>query len=255
MGRKSKEKKEISYIVYSHEIVQAGENVIPKFQVSYCGQPIQNLTISRFAIWNSGNKLLNSTDVVDTKPITSNEGGPDILDVSIIKCSEESNKFTVDKKSPHCAELRFDYMNRQDGIVVQILHTGSVEDIFFTGLVKGGEKLKNTGKDTFFITMERLLKIPFFKAFSVLLIFFEMIILLIFSAKFILEKFGLSANVVLCESLPAVSILDTVLSVLSMVTMDMVAIITAIMCYKMLKQTFFWNVPFTLRYSIGYFEQ
>lgn len=257
MGIKSKEKKEISYIVNSHEIVQAGENVIPKFQVSYCGQPIQNLTISQFAIWNSGNKLLNSTDVVDTKPlsITSNEGGPDILDVSIIKCSEESNKFTVDKKSSHCAELRFDYMNRQDGIIVQILHTGSVENIFLTGLIKGGEKLKNTGKDSFYITMKRLLKMPFFKAYSAFMFFYETITLLILSAKFMLEKFGLSASDVLYESLSEESMFDTLSLVLFMVTMNMVAIITTIMFYKMLKQTFFWNVPFTLRRSIGSYGQ
>lgn len=144
-GVKGKEKKEISYIVNTYKIVQAGKNMIPEFQISYRGQTIDDLAVTRFVIWNSGNRLLNSNDIVDTKPlsITSNDDGPNILDASIIKRSEESNKFTIDKKSAHCAEIQFDYIDKQDGIIVQILHTGSAKNISLSTLIKGGKKLKN----------------------------------------------------------------------------------------------------------------
>ena len=160
-GVKGKEKKEISYIVNTHEIVQAGKNMIPEFQISYRGQTIDDLTVTRFAIWNSGNRLLNSNDIVDTKPlsITSNDDGPHILDASIIKRSEESNKFTIDKKSAHCAELQFDYIDKQDGIIVQILHTGSAKNISLSTLIKGGKKLKNVEKRTTVIKNKKVFKI------------------------------------------------------------------------------------------------
>ena len=160
-GAKGKEKKEISYIVNTHQIVQKGKNMIPEFHMSYREQAIEDLTVTRFAIWNSGNRLLNSNDIVDTKPlsITSNDNAANILDVSIIKQSEESNKFTVDKKTPHCAELQFDYMAKLDGIIVQILHTGAIDDISLSGLIKGGKKLKNAEKNILTIKNTKILKI------------------------------------------------------------------------------------------------
>lgn len=254
MGIKSKEKKEISYMVNTYEIVRAGENVIPEFQISYCGHPIGNLTVSRFAIWNSGNKLLNSNDVVDTKPlsISSDIDGPEILDVSIIKLSEESNKFSVDKKSAHCAEIKFDYMDKQDGIVVQILHTGSVEKIFLTGLIKGGKKIKNTGHDRLFISMTKILKAASSKRIDAMILGGGMLALIIVVSIFTMLKFGIIQNEAVRDFFLVKPKLDPFLSALSVVIMDVYAIIATIICYQLLKLSLHLNVPSTLRDSIEY---
>lgn len=244
MGVKSKEKKEISYLVNTHEIVRAGENVIPKFQVLYCEQPIKNLTVSRFAIWNSGNKLLNSTDIVDTKPLSimSDVDGAEILDVSIIKCSEETNKFTVDKKSAHCADLKFDYMNRRDGIIVQILHTGAVENIFLTGLIKGGKKLKNTGRNT--INIYRIKAFKIFDAISLGMILVTSVSLTVAIA---LESFEIVAEQTLMELIfpPVYTVICIVVGVL--------CVSTTIMSYQVLKRIYHINIPSALRDSMKYY--
>lgn len=245
-GVKGKEKKEISYIVNTHEIVQAGKNMIPEFQISYRGQTIDDLTVTRFAIWNSGNRLLNSNDIVDTKPlsITSNDDGPDILDASIIKRSEESNKFTIDKKSAHCAELQFDYIDKQDGIIVQILHTGSAKNISLSTLIKGGKKLKNVEKRTTVIKNKKV-----FKIISTVLTGIEMLFLLTITMAITFERFGLIQDEAFSKFMQS----DPKWNPFVLVAiMDVLCVIATMMYFRLLKKLFHLNVPSSLRDSIEY---
>ena len=245
-GVKGKEKKEISYIVNTHEIVQAGKNMIPEFQISYRGQTIDDLTVTRFAIWNSGNRLLNSNDIVDTKPlsITSNDDGPDILDASIIKRSEESNKFTIDKKSAHCAELQFDYIDKQDGIIVQILHTGSAKNISLSTLIKGGKKLKNVEKRTTVIKNKKV-----FKVISTVLTGIEMLFLSTITMAITFERFGLIQDEAFSKFMQS----DPKWNPFVLVAiMDVLCVIATMMYFRLLKKLFHLNVPSSLRDSIEY---
>lgn len=242
-GIKSKEKKEISYISNTYKIVRAGKNIIPEIQISYRGQAIEDLTVTRFAIWNSGNRLLNSNDTVDIKPLSiiSNDDGPDILDASIIKQSEVSNKFTVNKKNSHFVELKFDYMDRKDGIILQILHTGDIHDISFTGLIKGGKKLKNAENNILLIKNKKIIK-----TISILLIGIEMLLVLTVMLAFIFEKFGVI-------QVSNFMLLDPKLNTfVSLAITGMLFVIAIIMYYRLLKKIFYINVPSALRDSIKY---
>lgn len=245
-GIKGKEKKEISYIVDTYEIVRAGKNMIPEFQISYRGQTIDDLTVTRFAIWNSGNRLLNSNDIVDTKPlsITSNDDGPDILDASIIKRSEESNKFSIDKKSAHCAELQFDYIDKQDGIIVQILHTGSAKDISLSGLIKGGQKLKNAEKQIPDIKNKKA-----FKVISIVLTGIEMLLLLTITLGITFKQLGIIQDEAFSKFMQS----DPKLNPFVLVAiMDVLCVIATMMYFWLLKRLFHLNVPSALRDSIEY---
>lgn len=246
MGIKSKEKKQISYSMTTNEIVRSGKDIIPGFQISYCNQTISNLTITRFAIWNSGNRLLNLTDIVETMPlsITSKENGAEILDASIIKYSEKSNKFSVNKKNSHCVEISFDYMDTQEGIILQILHTGSANDIYFTGKIKGGKKLKNIGNDCFLFkqieTKKELsgliIASGFIACFSMLIVHF-------------LYFIGIIPDTVIEESIVFNANANPSLF---LTIMDVLSLIIASMCYMLLKRDFHLNIPSTLRDSVEY---
>lgn len=245
-GVKGKEKKEISYIVNTYEIVHAGKNMIPEVQISYCGQTIDDLAVTRFAIWNSGNRLLNSNDIVDTKPlsITSNDDGSDILDASIIKRSEESNKFTIDKKSAHCAELQFDYIDKQEGIIVQILHTGSAKNISLSTLIKGGKKLKNVEKRTMVIKNKKVVEV-----ISIVLTGIEMLFLLTITMAITFEQFGLIQDEAFSKFMQS----DPKWNPFVLVAiMDVLCVIVTMMYFLLLKKHFHLNVPSALRDSIEY---
>lgn len=244
----NKEKKKISYYIDSYKIVRAGKNVIPEFEILYSGQPICDLTVSRFAIWNSGNRVLNSSDIVDTKPISimSDDSGPDILAASVIKCSEESDAFIVTKKSNHCAEIKFDYVDKQDGVVIQILHTGSVNNITVSGLIKGGKKLKNVEKHSPRIKNKKVLKI-----LAAVMISVEMALLLIMTAISVLEKSGLMEEE-FAEFMQSTPKLNPVIEEIFLVAL---CIITFITYYQFIKSIFYLNIPSDLRDSIEYKKQ
>ena len=143
-----KRKKEISYYKDSYEIVKAGNSLIPELKLFYQEKEIEDLIVTKFAIWNSGNEVLNWSDIVEVKPLRvfSNDDKTNILDVKIIGQSDETNMFVVDIQEETTAKIKFDYANVNDGIVLQVMHTGKVNTIEFDGKIKGGKKLKCMNK-------------------------------------------------------------------------------------------------------------
>lgn len=252
MGVTGKEKKEISYIVNTYEIVRAGRNMIPGFQMSYCEHAIDDLTVTRFTMWNSGNRLLTSKDIVDTKPLSimSNNDGPDILDVSIIKQSEESNEFVVDKKNHHSAELKFDYMDKRDGIILQILHTGLANDLVIDGKIKGGKKLKNVEKNHIIIKNKKLAKnfdLMSLCGAGVFLIFIALGVTLDYFGFFNWMPGGSVLKVIVDEFNKPISS-----SFESVVIIDIMTVIISFLSYRILKDTFHLGIPAALRDKMEY---
>lgn len=236
MGITGKEKKEISYMVNTYEIVHIGKNRIPECKISYGEQVISDLTVSRFAIWNSGNKLLSSNDIVKDKPLSikSDKDGPNILDVSIIKHSEECNMFTIDKKDAHCAEISFDYMGKQDGIIVQVFHTGKASDFQISCKIKGGEPIKHIVENSLSKMEKKFLR--------------ELTGIYIAGTSLAITIGALlsSRTKIFPDNLfkpnPIVQILVIIITVT----------IISIMWYQTLKKKLHWSTPYSLRGEIDY---
>ena len=85
-----KRTKEISIDYYSNDIIQPGKQPIPKLSIEFDGQKIEDLTATTFYIWNSGNDVINNTDIVgETLKIECKSDK--ILDTQIIKQSDHIN--------------------------------------------------------------------------------------------------------------------------------------------------------------------
>lgn len=138
------EKKRISWRKYSFLIARGGEHMIPKLEMAYGDTKIEDLTITKIALWNSGNRLLKMDDFVSDHNITvcSISNYTKLLDVSIIDKSQEKNKFRVITSGDNCAVLEFEYMSKKDAIVLQVLHTGSANDIQLDYTIMGGKEPK-----------------------------------------------------------------------------------------------------------------
>lgn len=142
--QKSKEKKIFSYIKKTNELIAAKKSTYDNLYISYCGQQIESFCVSKFVVWNSGNRILNSSDMVDSKELTFkvNEENK-ILDAEIIGVSEVTNNFYIKKKEEKEIKINFDYVEKKDGFVIQIMHTGSEKDICVECKIKGGLPIKN----------------------------------------------------------------------------------------------------------------
>lgn len=117
---------------------------MPKLGLSYDGKAVNDLTITKYAIWNSGNEVLNWDDIVVASPLQiSCNNNSLILDAQILVQSDETNMFKIIEKKDNGVKISFDYMNVNDGIIIQILHTEEVADLNVECRIKGGKKLKN----------------------------------------------------------------------------------------------------------------
>lgn len=142
---KSRKRVELSDYCVSRTVISEGKGFIPDLQMVFRGKPVDRITATRFALWNSGTEKLARPDMVDEKHprVYCTEPGAKILDATIVKETEETNHFTIEEKGEQEVRFSFEYLNRQDGIVVQIVHTGHSASLAFDYKLKGGtEKLR-----------------------------------------------------------------------------------------------------------------
>lgn len=141
---KGKEKKEFSHFHVSHAIVRGGKKLNPAIKFTFNGIEFNNLTSTKVAIWNSGNKVINKSDIVVGRELTiSAKEDVEILSVEIIAGSEDTNKFTLSEMTDCTQGISFEYVDKQEGVVLQIFHTGDNDAIDVNCKIKGGQPAKS----------------------------------------------------------------------------------------------------------------
>ncbi len=142
-GRKVKE---ISIDYSINKIVKRGKTPISKLEMKFDGKPIQDLTASIFYIWNSGNEVIDASDIVPLKLLHIGCKSDNILATEIIRQSDESNNFLIQRITSADIEISFEYMDRGEGVMLQVLHTGSEDELFFDCKIKGGRHIRDCSK-------------------------------------------------------------------------------------------------------------
>lgn len=137
---------QISYADSSLPVIEKGTSVFEKLSVHYDNEQIERLTVTRVAIWNSGNEEIEESRFVNGKSISLRcDDNTKILDAKIIQETDSDNHFRIAECSEHEIKLSMDYMNPKDGVVVQVIHTGSYKSISVDCKLKGGNKIKRSG--------------------------------------------------------------------------------------------------------------
>ena len=142
-----KKKKQFSLVCKTNEVIASGKSKIDKLFIQYDGETIENLSITKFYIWNSGNEVINKSDIVNSRPLSIIGSEPaSILDAQIIKANEETNAFSIVDIKKQRVAFDFDYVDQGDGFVVQILHTGQAIDLDLDCKIKGGKETNQKEK-------------------------------------------------------------------------------------------------------------
>lgn len=128
--------------INSLELV-GGNSVLPdEIEFLFRGTKVPKVTLSRIAVWNSGNQTLTGDQIVDGDPllIVTSEGS-EILEASILKSTRQVNEFSCARVTdvPNEAYCRFDYLDPQDGALIQIIHTGT-DKVQVVGTLRGIRK-------------------------------------------------------------------------------------------------------------------
>lgn len=239
--RRGRKKSEFSTVKTSYKIISSEKKTSEKMVFLYDGKSINDLSVSKIAIWNSGNNEIRKEDIVSDCPLRIiSQGDSTILDAEIIIQSDPADKFSVSSIDSNAVELGFDYVNKNDGIVVQIFSCGDTEDLAVDCKIKGGERIRSTEHDV----RDYLRKTIFSKisAKHILLIYWGLqLFLSIFAfVVFILMTFGVISNQVPIDITPVE--LGS-----KLVPLDILLLLLIVMCCYSIRRLFLFSVPHKLR--------
>lgn len=137
---KGKKAKRPCYAMRSINLVRDLVGKVEALEMFYSGQRIENLTVTKIAFWNGGRETIYRQDIASAEPlIIQAKEGCKILDAKIIYEKNPANQFSINIcGSQSTVELQFDYLDKDEGVIIQVIHTGkSSKDIEITGIIKG----------------------------------------------------------------------------------------------------------------------
>ena len=158
----SKRYKKLTYTKKTNRLASFYKFKPEAIQLLYDGREISDLAITRIALWNSGNEVIKASDLVSEQLITikaDNQEKEDfsfsLLDCSIAFETERTNKFRLELETKDTAPetssvlpiITFDYVEQKDGIIIQLVHTGSAQSIYLDGHIMGGDGINEINLD------------------------------------------------------------------------------------------------------------
>jgi len=147
--RIQKRRRELCWSIDSTNLIKGYSSLFEKLDIQYGEQKIENLTVSKIAFWNNGNETIDGKDIAIPPFILPTDATTTkLLDAKIIKTSTVGNRFEIHKKTNDpILLLQFDYLDPQQGVVIQIIHTGvSVLPLAVGGEVKGVKNIEYKSK-------------------------------------------------------------------------------------------------------------
>lgn len=245
---RNKEKKEFSYSLKTNHLIRKKKSEFEKLNITYDNQKIENLCVSKYAIWNSGNRTLNDVDMVETKELTIytlNESK--ILDYELVLSSEKTNNFSIEKIDEHTIKILFKYVDKKDGIIVQVIHTGYEEDIQIDCKIKGGKPIRNTDNETVSNTIKNISnRIHFLEKPILILVGIMISITILFLIFFLIAIFDTRLQSVLFS--PNQSLQDCrAISITLAIVFGKYSLIMSILYISLIKKRFGIGIPSVLK--------
>ena len=123
--KRSTRKKEILYTKVNAKIIQSHNKEISAFTSKYKNKPVDNITATRYLLWNNSSQAIRKFDIAPRDPLQfSIANSYEILDVKIIYPKNSLNGFMLSelKKTNNFTKLSFDFINENEGAIIQIIH-------------------------------------------------------------------------------------------------------------------------------------
>lgn len=130
-GKKSKIP---TYILRTISLVQEKIQKIETVKILYSGNKVDNLSISKIAFWNAGKDTIDHMDIAQNNPIRLIiEENYLFLEANIIYQKNPSNNFNISLSDNNkYIDITFDYFDYEEGIVLQVFHTGNTSKILLS---------------------------------------------------------------------------------------------------------------------------
>lgn len=143
----------LGYVHLGEHLLGSTSDTLPSaIVVQYNGINIPRLTKSILIFWNSGENTVLGSDIVAKDPLRFHVGGDgQILAIAVLKVTRPVNDFSLIPlgKETNEAEFTFNFLDVNDGFVVEILHTSTDRQPRIKGTLRGlPQGFRNFGRFT-----------------------------------------------------------------------------------------------------------
>jgi hypothetical protein len=188
---KSRRKKSIMYYFKSDLLIQDFIQKIKGLTIKFFEKNINELTVTKIVFWNNGTETINANDIPTNDKfsiIIANDY--DILDVSIINIINITNdiNFFISENGKEI-NINFEYLDKSDGFILQILHTGTCSENFvINGTIKSFGKIFKGKYNKYYKK---------FSIFDIIQDFFVFVTSITFSSYAIISKISTSITIIM----------------------------------------------------------
>lgn len=121
-------------------LIQGFSSRLPGLSIKYGDESIETLSVSKIVFWNAGSETIRGDDIADADPLALLlPNNARLLDASITATNSTPSRFLLyTKPEINGSFLTFDFLDRNNGVVVQLIHTGVMaNDIHIAGTIMG----------------------------------------------------------------------------------------------------------------------
>lgn len=106
--------------------------LIDDLEVRVKNKVVENVSLTKFIIWNESNKAIREADLNTDNPLQICSKDGEFLSSSIERVEIESNNVRI-AQNDGSLHLKFDYLNKNNGFRIAVLHTGLPYSLFLKG--------------------------------------------------------------------------------------------------------------------------
>lgn len=143
---RSKREKRPRFAYFSVSLIGGVKSFLPDLSIQYKGKSCTRVTATRFYFWNAGREPLKRSDIPPSSPLRI-ESNPsvEILGVEIVGETDVASQLSASAQGANNGvRLDFEYLDRDDGAVIQIIHAGTTETRFsMIGKIIGAESIEH----------------------------------------------------------------------------------------------------------------
>jgi hypothetical protein len=120
---KGKKTKKPTYCTHTINLIRESINKIKSLDIQHKGQKINNLSVTKLALWNAGKETINSIDIAqnDKFRIEINDKY-EIIDCELVFQKNQANGFKIENNNM-IIDITFDYFDHNEGVILYIYHT------------------------------------------------------------------------------------------------------------------------------------
>lgn len=135
--------KRVALFARTTKLVEGLSNIYSGLEIFFRGEKQDNVSVTKLVFWNRGKQPIRREDLVVKEPLTVQaKERVTILDAKLLYPeNDNANEVILNVNQEHSTqkfEITFDFLDKDEGFVLQVIHTGGESnDIPFSGKIIG----------------------------------------------------------------------------------------------------------------------